>query len=328
MKIEKMHPVVMLFAGLAACAVFAACGGDDSSSPRDRLIDIGTHSLEMRIEGAGFPVVVIDAGISDTLDKLKPLQDRLARATRVVTYNRAGYGRSEPGPLPRDVGREAEELKTLLGKASVPGPYVLVGHSLGALNMQVFASKSPAEVASMVLLDPPPLSFLLGRDYAELGAMAEKMTAEWQAVADSGAKSADRMDREKAAFFRMIASEHREMFGESARLVEAITSFGNTPLVVLAAGKSNPAFGDVAEEYQKYWIGQSRILADRSSNGAFVLAEGSSHYLYLDVLELVEKEILAVIDEARRRGGKTAVAEIKTIELNRDLGEDRFRIQN
>jgi pimeloyl-ACP methyl ester carboxylesterase len=131
------------------------------------------------------------AGVTDQLDKLIPLQDRLARFTRVVTYNRAGYGRSEPGPLPRDSGREADELKTLLERASVKGPYVLVGHSLGALNVQVFAARYPDLVAGLVLLDPPPLSFILGQEYGKLGAMAEKMTAEWQGIADAAAKSAD-----------------------------------------------------------------------------------------------------------------------------------------
>jgi len=257
----------------------------------------------MNLEGKGTPIVVIDAGIGDQMDKLRPLQDRIAQVAQAITYNRAGYGQSEPGPLPRHSGREAEELKTLLEKASAPGPYVLVGHSLGALNVQVFASKYPDEVAGMVLLDPPPLSFILGREYKDLAGMAETMTAEWQAIADSSAKSTDPQERAKSSFFQMIASEHREMFGETARLVAAISTFGDLPLVVLAAGKPNPAFGEVAEEYQRYWVGQSRTLAEKSTNGKFVLAEGATHYLYLDVPELVAQNILSVVFEVRAKTG-------------------------
>jgi pimeloyl-ACP methyl ester carboxylesterase len=172
----------------------------------------------MHLEGKGAPTVVIDAGITDQLDKLRPLQERVAQVTHVITYNRAGYGQSEPGPMPRHSGREAEELKALLEKATVPGPYVLVGHSLGALNMQVFASKYPDKVAGMVLLDPPPLSFILGQEYKDLGVMAERMTAEWQAIADSTVKSPDAREQARSSFFQMIASEHREMFGEFQRL--------------------------------------------------------------------------------------------------------------
>lgn len=300
MKVERMFPVLALLMNLAACLIIASCG-HESRPPSDRIVSIGSHRLEMHLEGKGAPAVVIDAGITDQLDKLRPLQDRIAQVAQVITYNRAGYGQSEPGPMPRHGGREAEELKALLEKAPVPGPYVLVGHSLGALNMQVFASKYPDDVAGMVLLDPPPLSFLLGQEYQDLRGMAEQMTAEWQAIADSSAKSTDAQEQARSSFFRMIASEHYEMFGETARMVDAVSMSGDMPLVVLAAGKPNPAFGEVAEEYQSYWVGQSRALADRSTNGKFILAEGASHYLYLDVPEIVAQNILSVVYEVRAK---------------------------
>ena len=131
--------------------------------------------------------------------------------------------------------------------------------------------------------------------------MAEKMTAEWQAVADSGLKSNNAGDRARASFFRMIASEHREMFGESAKLVNAISTFGDTPLVVLAAGRPNPAFGDLAEEYQRYWIEQSRALTGRSANSRFILATDASHYIYLDRPDLVAESVLSVVNGVRRK---------------------------
>ena len=322
MKGERVFRVPAFAAGLMACLIMASCGSDMRPSA-DQLISIGSHRLEIHIEGQGAPVVVIDAGITDTIDKLRPLQERLAQGTPVIAYNRAGYGRSQPGPLPRHAGREAEELKALLEKASIPGPYVLVGHSLGCLNVQVFASKYPDDVAGMVLLDPPPISFLLGQEYQDLRGMAEKMTAEWQAGADSAANSADVQGRAKSAFFRMIASEHGEMFGETAKQVDSISTFGDMPLVVIAAGKPNPAFGGAAEEYQKYWVEQSRALAAKSANSRFILAEESSHYLYLDVPELVAQNILSVIDEVRTKpiiakcaeamGGADKIKEIRSL---------------
>ena len=168
--------------------------------------------------------------------------------------------------------------------------------------MQVFASKYPDDVAGMVLLDPPPLSFILGQEYRDLGVMAEQMTAEWQAIADSTAKSTDTQEKARSAFFRMIASEHRQMFGESARLVGTISTFGDMPLVVLASGKPNPAFGEVAEEYQRYWIEQSRALTDKSTNGKFILAEGASHHFnLLYAPEFVAEIILSVLYEVRAK---------------------------
>jgi pimeloyl-ACP methyl ester carboxylesterase len=292
-----MNRKLVVFAACLALAAFA----QERPAFFDPMVDIGTHRLQVHSEGTGSPVIVIDPGIGDTLDKLRPLQAALSRVTRVVTYNRAGYGRSEAGPLPRDCGREAGELRALLDKASMPGPYVLVGHSLGALNVQAFAAMYPDAVAGMALLDPPPLSFLLGREYRDLEDLAEHMTTTWQAMADAAAMSADDRERAQGVFYRMIASEHREMFGASAKRVAGMPACGNLPLLVMAAGKPNPAFGAGAAEYQKYWVAQSRALAAKSAKGRFVLAKGSSHYLYLDDPALVAESIIALVSEVRAK---------------------------
>jgi len=300
MKAKKKNRMGMSAILFSAAAMLTWCGHQGASSV-DQTIRIGSHSLQVHIEGKGVPVVVIDAGITDQLDKLRPLQERLARVTRVITYNRAGYGKSQPGPLPRHSGQEADELKTLLEKSSIPGPYLLVGHSLGALNVQVFAARYPDDVAGMILLDPPPLSFILKQEYVDLVPMAEKTTAEWQTIADAAATATDAEGKARSEFFRMIASEHREMFGETARLVGGIATFGDLPLLVMAAGKANPAFGAGAEEYQRYWVEQSRSLANKSSKSRFILAAEASHYLYLDVPDLVVDSILAMVQAT---GGK------------------------
>jgi pimeloyl-ACP methyl ester carboxylesterase len=263
------------------------------------MVRVGSHRLQISLEGQGAPAVVIDAGLGEGIDRWRAMQARIARVTRVMTYNRAGYGASEPGPVPRDCAREAEELKALLDSASVAGPYVLVGHSLGALNIQVFASRYPDDVVGMVLLDPPPLSFILRKEYTALLEMADGMTAQWQSAADSGAEAEDPQARTQAAFLRMLASEHRELFGATAKIVSGIDSFGRLPLLVMAAGKPNPAFGEIAEEYQAYWVDQSRALSLKSSIGRFDLAEESGHHLYLDVPDRVEAHIVSSVRKAR-----------------------------
>jgi len=293
-------PTLKTLALLCGACVIAVSCVRESSRLSDDVLDIGSHRLRIHLEGVGAPAVVFDGGIADQLRKLETVQKPLAKITQVVTYERAGYGDSDPGPLPRDSGREARELKALLEKASVAGPYVLVGHSLGALNMQVFASLFPDQVAGMVLLDPPPISFLLGQDFVDLQVMAQKMTAEWESIADSAAESSDPRAKAQSAFYRMIASEHREMFGESARLAHAAT-FGQTPLLVIAAGKPNPHFGDVAERFQKFWIEQSRVLTQKSSGGTFILATEASHDLFSDAPKLVAESIVSVVREVRAK---------------------------
>ncbi len=281
--------------------VFATLVAGANARSADEMVDLGNHRLQMHREGNGTPVVVIEAGITDGIDKLEPLATRIAEKTQVITYNRAGYGKSEPGFFPRDAGREAKELRRLLDKAGAKGPYVLVDHSLGALNVMVFAAKYPKDVAGMVLLDPPPLSFLLGKEYKDLAKTAARMTAQWQATADSCLKSKDPTVKSQGAFYQAIASEHREMFGSTAKQVAEIQGFGDIPLVVIAAAKPNAAFGAVADEYQKYWIEQSHALAVKSTKGTFVVAENSTHYVYLDQANLVVADILSVVDQARRK---------------------------
>jgi pimeloyl-ACP methyl ester carboxylesterase len=269
--------------------------------PAERMVDLGTHSLHAVILGDGAPAIVIDGGIGATADEYRTLQERLAEETTVVAYDRAGYGQSEAGPLPRDSGTEAEELRALLDKLGLSGPYLLVGHSLGGLNVEVYASLYAEEVGGMVLLDPPPLAWLLGERYPGLRTMAEQMTAEWQGIADRGADLPDGPQRSQALFFQMLASEHREMLGSSARLAAGIESFGDTPLQVVASGVPNERFGADAEGYQQYWVEESRVLAAKSNQGRFVLAEDSTHRLHDDAFDVVVQCIVAVLDDLRKQ---------------------------
>ena len=271
----------------------------EGPEPGERMVDVGTHRLHAVVAGTGAPAVVIDGGIGAGANEYRELHARIAVETTVVAYSRAGYGRSEPGPLPRDSGTEAQELRTLLRRLGIPEPYILVGHSLGGLNVQVYAGRYPDDVAGLVLLDPPPLAWLRGGRYADLLAMAEQMTEQWQQAADRGRDAADPQARREAQFLQMLASEHREMSGASARMAEEIETFGDMPLRVIASGVANPAFGTDAAGYQAYWIEQSRALASKSSRGTFTLAEDSTHRLHTEAADLVAESILSIVREVR-----------------------------
>ena len=151
------------------------------SSDAGNLVDIGGRSLFLESHGAGGPTVVLEAGLrgrSDvwSRDSLEPAGQRLmvlpavAGFTRVVTYDRPGTigvvnpaltpsgpefypSRSDPVPQPRTIRDIVADLRALLTAAAVPGPYVLVGHSVGGLCMRLYASTYPDDVAGMVLVD-------------------------------------------------------------------------------------------------------------------------------------------------------------------------------
>ena len=121
----------------------------------DELVDVDTHRLHIHCTGTGRPTILIDTGMGETTQSWESLIESLSRETRVCAYDRAGYGQSEPGPMPRDSRRAAEELQLLLTNSGEDGPFLLLGHSLGGLNMQVYAHNYPDEVSGLILLDPP-----------------------------------------------------------------------------------------------------------------------------------------------------------------------------
>jgi C-terminal peptidase prc len=280
--------ILLVLLGLLACS--PGGGGE-----MDEMVSVGTHRLHVHCMGEGRPTVVIDTGVGDTSARWASIQAELAQVTRTCVYDRAGYGASEPGPLPRHSERAADELKLLLKNAGVRGPYVLVGHSLGGLNAQVFADRYPEQVAGLVLLDPSPLDFITGQVYPELYQMLEQQAAELQRAAEAARRATDAEGQAKANYLEAVASEHAALVSESAGQVAAIASFGDLPLVVIGSGVPNPAFGEQAAAFQQFWIEQNRALAGKSTNGTFVLASLSGHYLHEDAPELVMDVIRQVV---------------------------------
>ena len=127
---------------------------DDAFPPPGRLIDLETHRLHLDCRGASTPSVIFDAALGASSLSWSLVQPDVSRFTRACAYDRAGFGWSEAGPLPRTAARIADELRTLLMRASVPPPYVLVGHSFGGLVTRIFASRHPQEVAGLVFIEP------------------------------------------------------------------------------------------------------------------------------------------------------------------------------
>jgi hypothetical protein len=126
----------------------------DTSWICEQKVDIGGYALYIRSAGTGSPMVILDAGGTDTAESWALIQPHVAQFTHVCAYDRAGLGRSEAGPVPTTCEQIVKELHTLLSHAHLAGPYVLVGHSFGSLNMRLYASLYSDEIAGMVLVDP------------------------------------------------------------------------------------------------------------------------------------------------------------------------------
>ena len=145
---------------LAALAMSIASGSAIAQTPADAmyarpgtLISVGTHRLNFYCLGSGSPTVVLEGGYGDWSPAFSGLQQRVAAFTRTCSYDRAGFGFSDPGPMPRRVDRLAEELHTALHNGGITGPYLLVGLAFGSGPVRAFADRWMPEVAGLVLIN-------------------------------------------------------------------------------------------------------------------------------------------------------------------------------
>jgi len=127
--------------------------------PPGRMVDLGGFRLHVEEAGGGEgPVVVLEAGIAASSLSWSLVQPEVAKFVRVIRYDRAGLAWSDLARGPRTAEYLAGELRALLEKAQIPGPYVLVGHSFGGYVARMFTAKYPKQVAGLVLLDCPNTS--------------------------------------------------------------------------------------------------------------------------------------------------------------------------
>ncbi|HXW93000.1 MAG TPA: alpha/beta hydrolase [Terriglobales bacterium] len=124
-----------------------------------QLVDAGGFRLNFYCMGSGSPTVVFDSGWEDWAPAWSKVQPQIATWARACSYDRAGGGFSEPGPMPRTSLRIAEELHTALHNAGFGGPYILVAAAFGGDNMRVFADRYMPEIAGLVMVDADPDEF-------------------------------------------------------------------------------------------------------------------------------------------------------------------------
>jgi pimeloyl-ACP methyl ester carboxylesterase len=136
-----------------ASGIASAAPGDELYERPGQLVSVDGARLNLYCMGSGSPAVIFDAGHQDWAPACAVVQPRIAAWTRACSYDRAGSGFSDPGPMPRTSMRIADELHDALRKSGIAGPYILVGHAFGGVNMRVFAARFMAEVAGLVLID-------------------------------------------------------------------------------------------------------------------------------------------------------------------------------
>ena len=297
MSFRPFNPVIIsiLLIGtiLAACQASTPNIIPTLSNPFDKKVDVGGFGLHIHCAGQGSPTVIIETGFGEpgvekeTSSWIK-IADEISKTTRICLYDRAGLGSSDVAPGENRTSQDmARDLHTLLVHASVPSPFILVGHSIGVFHVLVFASKYADELVGMVLVDA-------------------SHPDQWSAInAVLPPESPDEPESIKRIRIIPPASLPEKMdIPASINQVKSIKSLGNLPLIVLSHNPTwsiNPNLSPVlSEKIEQIWENQQNEYANLSSNSTHVIATKAGHYIQVDEPQLVIDAIRKVIAKARK----------------------------
>jgi pimeloyl-ACP methyl ester carboxylesterase len=309
-----LRNVVTALVALAALAALAGVGyeqlalarADRHAPPAAEMIDVGGYRLHLKCVGAGSPIVVMDAALAESMRTWDKVWPSVEKTTQVCMVDRAGLGWSDAGPMPRDSARIATELGTLLQRAHLEGPYILVGHSLGGLNVRIFAGRNPAAVAGIVLVDsghPDQFRRMPAKSAAEFADTQRKVrwlswTAPFGLPRLLGIWPCDTAPH----CYLYLETGLAEMASVERDLAEAaqIRSFGDTPLIVLSQDPHLKT-GWMSEEEKATWNQLQLDLLHLSSHSVRVIAEQSHHYIQQARPEVVIDAISRLVAETRAK---------------------------
>jgi pimeloyl-ACP methyl ester carboxylesterase len=304
-----------------------------------RLVRVaGTVHHAVLDEGPdGAPTVVFTAGLGGAWydwDRVVPL---LAGRANLLRFDRPGLGWSQPSMVPPTLAGEAERIKELLEALDLPGPVVLVGHSLAGFHVEAFARLFPQLTAGVVLVDgsvepdaiPPPAPAQRVRRWRRIGAVSQVTglggligPAVWRGIVGATTlrgpvvtADPEQTNATFAAGRPGIAAmvENTLYFDVAAELLElrAEKDFPPVPLRVLAAfGRSRIERAvlprGLASRVADAWRLRQRDLAALSPHGVLVELPDSAHYIPFDRPDAVADAVLAILGDERRNTGKPA----------------------
>lgn len=296
-----VYPVtlVMLLAGLGGLYQATTKAPQNAAGPMPgKLVDVGGYRLHLNCvgtNGAGGPTVVLLNGLGETSPLWARVQPAVAATSRVCAYDRAGQGWSDDSSNPSDATTAATDLHKLLTAAGETGPFVLAGHSSGGVHALTYTHLYPNEVAGVVLLDsasprqvelvkpfngeyqvmrrvlaiaPTVFRFGVGHALAAMGgpSMPGNAAAQVSAFANSPRGWADQRADQAA-------------LPVSFRQAQALTTLGDTPLVVLTA-KDNvdakPGWGTAQDQMAALSTNSRHTVEDLSHVGLLTDPTGAT----------------------------------------------------
>lgn len=303
--------------------------------PPGRCADVDGRCLHLLERGEGDPAVVLDSALGGSSMSWYRVQPELARMTRVVAHDRAGFAWSDATERPRTADALAEELHALLQAAAIAPPVVLVGHSYGTLVSLLYAARYPGEVGGLVLVDPPDVEswsdpderqrarIARGARLARRAAMASRFGLMrlffflfgLRAAPASRLTSPESTGAEQSRIFDVLeklpqdARAPLRWFWSEPRCLDALASLiENVPVSTRAVAEAElprdlPLLVLTASDAPDKQRELHRRLASRSTRGRQIQAAKSGHWIPIEEPELVIDACREMVDLVREGGG-------------------------
>jgi pimeloyl-ACP methyl ester carboxylesterase len=286
--------------------------------PAGRLIDIGGRRIQLDCRGAGSPTAVFISGL-DTFgsESWSMVQGTIAATTRTCSYSRAGMLWSDPGPEPRDGRATALDLQAALSRAGERPPFVLVGHSSGALYSMIYTHLFPAQVSGLVFVDGshPDQLQRFSTVVPTAGASPERfyrlrMWLAWTGINRVGRSHAAAPQSAHEAYVatsRFAVDQETAATRDTFAQAGAARDLGSRPLYVLtstmpyspAVLAAWPASVDQGRRLHEVWQQLHDDEATWSIRSRHELVPDSDHYIQLHRPDAVVRGVLWVVGEVR-----------------------------
>ncbi len=283
--------------------------------------DVDGYKMHLLCTGEGSPTLILDAGLGNDSLIWANVQPELSKITRVCSYDRAGFGWSQPRPDPRDADRIAHELHRLLNEAGVTGSVVLMGHSISGLYIRAYAASYPRGVSGLVFVDSStPLQedrFPAEVAQAFKNESMEFKKLEWlyilgiprvmgQCTPEEGfSENVRKMiaeDQCRPSLFAAIAQEDKS-FRQSGNETIHTGPFGDLPILIFSEDPEHSPPSDIppqaAQSVSKVWNEMQEELKNLSTRSRRIIAKGSGHYVQIDRAGLIIEEVTIFVKQIR-----------------------------
>lgn len=280
----------------------------DKYNPPGQLIEVDSHKMHIYALGEGSPTVVFTSGSGTpcTYTDYYCIQKEVSKTVRTISYDRPGFGWSEPTSIPRTIDKQVDELHQLLSKAGEKPPYLLVGHSLSSLEVIRYAQVFPDEVFGIILIDGGNPTFYA--DYSEFSALA--LNRIFEGIRVTGVARAlgsvgifppfvgenqrlkylphNQQQIDKVMFYNKLGLDTNRNslsnINENASEVIKGGKIGEIPLVILTAENST-----------KEWKESQVELMSWSNNSKQEVVIGASHYIHWNYPNIILDKINELI---------------------------------